>query len=109
MAINKHLSHDEGLSHPHEGIVHSLVSMRVIFTKNIADHSSTFPEGLVVGQLQVIHGKEYPAMDWLEPIARVRKGPPHDHGHRILHGLMLSHSLSATFAIVRKLISWRLR
>lgn len=85
MAIHKHFSHDERLSHAHECIVHSLVSMGMVFTKNIANHSCTFPEGLVVDQLQIVHGKQYSAVDRLQPIASVRKSSPHDHRHRILH------------------------
>ena len=50
MAVNEHLPHGKGLCHSHQGIIYGLVAMGMVFSKHIANNSSTFPEWFVMGE-----------------------------------------------------------
>ena len=39
LAIDQHVPHRERLRHTHDGVVHGGVTMRVVFTDDITDHT----------------------------------------------------------------------
>ena len=50
---------------------------------HVADHARAFLERGAGIEPQLLHGEKKPAMDRLQPVARVRQRPMHDGGERI--------------------------
>ena len=58
--------------------------MRVILTHHLSDNTRRLTCGLVVCKVQVHHAVQDTAMHRLEPVAHIRQGAGHNHGHGIV-------------------------
>ena len=75
----------EILSHSHDGVIHRRVTVRVILTDHVADHSRRLFVGLIPVVIQLVHRKKYPAMHRLQAVSDVRQGTTDDHAHGVVH------------------------
>ena len=58
--------------------------MRVIPAQHIAHAGGGFLEGLVAGQVILVHGVEDTPVHGLQAVPHVRQGAAHDNGHGVL-------------------------
>src|SRR5690606_22984905 len=84
LTIHKCIPEGPVLGHTHHGVVHRLVTMRVVFTKYFPDNTRRILIGLVVIDPQLEHTVEHPAVDRLEAVTDVGKGAGNNDGHRIV-------------------------
>ena len=56
MAVDEHIAHGEVLGQTDQGIVHRLVAVGVVVAQHIAHGGGALSEGLVVGQVVLVHG-----------------------------------------------------
>ncbi|OIQ70118.1 hypothetical protein GALL_482710 [mine drainage metagenome] len=84
LTINQHMAHGKGLRHTHDGVIHRLVSMRVILTNHITHNTRRFFIRLVPVVAELMHGKQYTPVHRFEAIARVGQSPSNDHAHGVI-------------------------
>ena len=107
LPVDQRQAHGEGLRHTHQRVVDRRVAVRVVFAHHVADHARRF-HVFAVGQMPVlVHRIEDAAMHGLEPVARVRQRPRHDHAHRVievraLHLLRDRHGADVRGAAARR-------
>ena len=53
-------------------------------TQHVADRRDRFSVRLVGGEVCLIHGVEYAAVDGLQSVAHVRQGAADDNAHRVV-------------------------
>ena len=58
--------------------------MGMVFTDHVADHAGRLLVGLVEIIAQHAHCEKHAPVDGLEAVSHVRKGPAHDHAHRVI-------------------------
>ncbi len=84
LPIHQRVAQRKRLRHAHDGVVHSGVTMRVIFT----DHVTNDTRGLLVSTIPIVvqlaHGKQHTAMHRLQTVAHIRQGTPDDDAHGIV-------------------------
>ena len=84
LPVDQRQAHGEGLRHAHQRIVDRRIAVRMVFAHHVADDARRF-HVFAVGQITVlVHREEDAAMHGLEPVARVRQRPRHDHAHRVI-------------------------
>ncbi len=84
LAVDQHVAQREILGHPHDGVVHRLVTVGVILTDHVTDDTRRFLVGFVPVVTEFVHGVEHSAMHGLKTIAHVGQRPPDDHAHRVI-------------------------
>ena len=89
LAIHQHVAQGKRLRHPHDGVVHGGVTMGVVFTDYVTDHTGRLLVGLVPVVVQLVHGEQHPAVHRLEAVAHVRQCPSHDHAHGVIQVRLL--------------------
>ena len=72
LAINQRVTHRKRLRHTHNGVIHGRVTVRVIFTDHVTDHTGGFFVRLVPVIAQHIHRKQHPAVHRLQAIPHIR-------------------------------------
>ena len=100
MAIEQGMAAGEGLHQPHQGVVDGLVAMGVVLAKDVTNDAGTFAVRTIGGKPQLLHRKQDAALHWLEAVAHIGEGPPHDHAHGVfevgtLHLLMQGDRLDS--------------
>ena len=84
LPVDKRVAHGEILRQAGHGIVHCHIAVRVVLAQHFADDAGGFFIRGVRPDAHIVHGVEDAAVNWLETIARVRKGPGNDHAHGIV-------------------------
>ena len=84
LAIHQHIAQGKRLRHPHDGVIHRGITMGVVFTNHITDHTGRFLVGLVPVVVQLVHGEQHAAVYRLEAIAHVRQCPPDNYAHGVI-------------------------
>src|SRR5690606_32841395 len=59
LTVYQQVAQRERLSHAHDGVVHSAVTVRVVFTDHVTDHTGGFLVRLVPVVAQLAHGEQY--------------------------------------------------
>ena len=84
LAIDQHVAQRERLGHAHDGVVDSYVTVRVVFTDHVTDHTGGLLVGLVPVVAQFAHGIQHAAVHRLQAITRIRQRTPDDHAHGVV-------------------------
>jgi hypothetical protein len=84
LAVDQHQPHREGLGHAYQGHIDRCVAVRVEPAQHIAHDPRTFGIGAIRRHLQVMHRIQDATMHRLQPVARIRQGPGHDHAHGVV-------------------------
>ena len=80
------------MRHTHNGVVHRLVAVRVVFADDVAHNTGRFLVGPVPVVVELMHRKQNAAVHRLEAIPGVGQGAAHDHAHRVIE-VAASHLL----------------
>ncbi len=84
LAIDQHIAQRETLGHANDGVVNGLVAVGGVFTDNVTDDTRGFLISPVPVVVQLVHGKQYPAMHRLEPIPDIGKRPADNYAHGVI-------------------------
>ena len=107
LPVNQQAARRERLRHAHQGVVHRRVAVRMVFADHVADHAGALDVGPAVDVSPFAHGEQDAPVAGLQPVARVRQRPAHDHRHRIvdvgpLHLLFDVDRLDAVRQVLRR-------
>ena len=84
LPVDQRQAHGKILRHAHQRVVDRAVAVRVIFAHHVADDARRL-DVFAVGQMPLlVHRIEDAAMHRLEPVARIRQRPRHDHAHGVI-------------------------
>ena len=72
LTVNQHVAQGKTLRHPHDGVVHRRIAVRVIFTDDVTDDTRRFLVCLVPVVAQLVHGEKNAAMYRLQTVANIR-------------------------------------
>ena len=84
LTIDQQIAQRERLGHTNDGVIDSRITVRMVFTDNVTDHTGRFFVGLVPVVVQLAHGEQHPTVHRLEAVTYVRQGPPDDHAHGVI-------------------------
>ena len=84
LSVDQRHAHGKILRHTDHRVVNRLVAVRVIFTDHVADDAGGLDVLLVRRVPLFPHRIEDAPMDRLQPVARIRKRPRHDHAHGVI-------------------------
>ncbi|OIQ73276.1 hypothetical protein GALL_450880 [mine drainage metagenome] len=84
LTIDQHVAKGKILRHAHNGVIHGLVAVRVIFTDHVADDARRFLVGPVPRIAQFVHGVEHTAVHWLEAVPHVWQCPSDNDAHGVI-------------------------
>ena len=102
VTVDEHIAHGEILRQTHHRVIHGRVAVRMIPAEHVADAGGGFFEGLVRGQVVLVHGVEDTPVHGLETVAHIRQRTSDDDGHGILdvRGLHLMDELALNDLLV---------
>ena len=102
VTVDEHIAHGEILRQTHHRVIHGRVAVRMIPAEHVADAGGGFFEGLVRGQVVLVHGVEDAPVHGLETVAHIRQRTSDDDGHGILdvRGLHLMDELALNDLLV---------
>ena len=83
VAVHQHIAHGEILRQTHQRVVHGGVAVGVIPAQHIAHAGGGFLEGLVAGQVILVHGVQDTPVHGLQAVPHVRQRTAHDDGHGV--------------------------
>src|SRR5690606_7804989 len=84
LTVDQQVAQGERLRHAHDGVVYGRVTVRVIFTDHVADHTGRLQIGFIPVVSQFAHGEQHTPVHWLETVTHIWKRPPADHAHRVI-------------------------
>ena len=84
LAVHQQIAHEEILRHAHDGLVDGAVAVRVVLGHHLAHHVGGFAVRPGVGDAEIVHRVQHPAMHGLQAVAHVRQRPAHDHAHGVV-------------------------
>ena len=84
LAVHQRVAQGERLRHPHERVVDRRVPVRMEALHHLTDDGRALDAGPVRLEPGLVHRVEDAAVHGLEPVPDVRKGPRHDHAHRVV-------------------------
>ena len=84
LAVDQRHAHGEILRHAHHRVIDRLVAVRMVFTDDVADDARRLVVRLVPLEAVLVHRVEDAAMHGLQPVARIRQRPRHDHAHGVI-------------------------
>ena len=104
VAVHQRVAHGEILGQAHQGIVHRSVAMGVVAAQHVAHAGGRLLEGLVRGQVVLIHGVEDAPVDRLQAVPHVGQRPAHDDAHGVLDVALLHlvHQIGGLYLLVWK-------
>ena len=104
MAVHQGVAHGEILGQAHQGVVHRSVAMGVVAAQHVAHAGGRLLEGLVRGQIILIHGVEDAPVDRLQAVPHVGQRPAHDDAHGVLDVALLHlvHQIGGLYLLVWK-------
>ena len=76
VAVNEHISHREVLRQTHHCVVNRRVAVRMVTPQHIADAGRGLFEGLVAGEIVLIHRIQNAAVHGLESVAHIGRALP---------------------------------
>ena len=84
LAVDQRHAHGEILRQTHQRVIDRLIAVGMVFTDDVADGARRLVVRLVPLEAVLVHRVENAAMHGLEPVARVRQRPRHDHAHGVI-------------------------
>ena len=84
LAVDQRQAHGKVLRHAHQRVVDRLVAVRVVFADDVADDARGLAVRLVPLVAVLVHRVEDAPVHRLEPVARIRQRPRHDHAHGVI-------------------------
>ena len=72
LTIHQRVAHGEILRHPHDSVIHGAVTVGVIFTDHVTDHTGRLLIGLVPVVAQFVHREQDTTVHRLQTISHVR-------------------------------------
>ena len=84
LTVYQQVAQGEWLSHSNDGVVNGRITMRVILTDNVTDHTGRFLVRLVPVVTQFAHRKQHTPVHGLQAIARIRQCPPDNYAHCVV-------------------------
>ncbi len=84
LTVDQQVAQGKWLRHPNDGVVYSGVTVRVIFTDHVTDHTGRFLVRFVPVVTQLAHGEQDTPVHGLQAITRIGQCPPDDHAHRVV-------------------------
>ncbi len=84
LTIHQRVSQGKILRHTYNSVIHGCIAVRMVLTDDIADDAGGFFIRFVPVVTQLVHGKEYTAVNWFETVPDIRKGPADDDAHGII-------------------------
>ena len=83
LAVHKGIAHGEVLGESYDRVIHRRIPVGMVFSDHVPHNAGRFFVGPVKGVPHLVHGKEDPAMNGLEPVADVGQGPSNNDAHGI--------------------------
>ena len=80
VAVHQHVAHGEVLGQTDQGVVDGGVAVGVVAAQHVAHAGGGLLEGLVRGQVVLVHGVEDAPVHRLQAVPHVGQGPAHDDG-----------------------------
>ena len=74
----------EILRHPHDGVIHRLVTVRVVFTNHVTDDTGRLFVRPVPVVVELVHGEQHAPVHRLEAVPGVRQRAAYDHAHGVI-------------------------
>ena len=84
LAIDQHVAQREILRHTDDGVVNGCITVGVIFTDHITDHTGRFFVSLVPVVIEFVHGEQHTAVHRFQAVAHIRQRTAHDHAHGVI-------------------------
>ena len=84
LPVDQRQAHGKILRHAHQRVVDRLVAVRMVFADHVADDAGRLAVRLVPLVAVLVHRVEDAPMHRLEPVARIRQRPRHDHAHGVI-------------------------
>ncbi len=66
------MTHGEVLRHAYDGVIHRTISVRVVFTDDIADDTRRLLVRFIPVIAQFMHGKQHTPVNGLQAVAHIR-------------------------------------
>ena len=85
VSVDEHVAHGEVLSQTHQCVIDRSVAMGMVPAQHVAHGGGALAEGVVVGQVILVHSVQDTAVDGLEAVPHVGQGPAHDDAHGVLN------------------------
>ena len=83
LTLDQNVAHIEGLCHVYHCAVHRGITVRMVPRQHRTDGGRRLVEGLIVGQMILVHGVQHAALTRLHAVAHVGKRAGHDNGHGV--------------------------
>src|SRR5690606_31920790 len=83
LAIHQPIAQGEVLGHPHDGVVHRRITVGVILTDDVPDHTGGLLVGLVPIVREHVHREQHAPVYGLESIPYVGQRPADNDAHRV--------------------------
>ena len=84
LAVDQRHAHGEILRQTHQRVIDRLIAVRMVFTDDVADGARRLVVRLVPLEAVLVHRVENAPMHGLQPVARIRQRPRHDHAHGVI-------------------------
>ena len=84
LAIDQHVTHGEWLRHPYNGVIDSGITVWVVFTDNVTNHTGRLLVGLIPVVAQLAHGVEHATVDRFEAITHIWQRSTNDYTHGVI-------------------------
>src|SRR5262249_49151205 len=84
LTVDQCFAHGPWLRHMDKGRVNYRLTMRVIVTARVAANLGALPMLPIWKKRKIMHRVEDATLRGLESVTRIRQGPPHNDGHRIV-------------------------
>src|SRR5690606_138111 len=84
LSVHQRVAHGEILRQAHDGVVNGGITVRVVFTDDVADDTGRFLVGTIPIVVEFVHGKQDTAMHRLQTISHVGKSTANDHAHGVI-------------------------
>ena len=85
MTVCQHVAHGKILCHADNRIIYRAITVRVIFTKNLAHNTGRLLVWLAGGHACLLHSIQYSSMNRLQSITDIWQSSGHDYAHSIIN------------------------
>ena len=84
LTVYQKVAHREILSHAHYGLVDRAITMGVILTNDVTDHTSGLNIRTIMNVIQLVHGEQRAFMHGLKAVTHVRERTANDDAHSVI-------------------------
>ena len=84
LTVNQRIAKRERLSQTNNRIVGGCITMRVIFTDHITNHTGGFLCGTRIGVTHLLHRVKHATMNGFQTVPNVRQSAAHNHAHCVI-------------------------